>query len=514
MEINAFVTLRGTFSLGSANQLELPPAVREMLRPGLTGGIPAGSLILPSQHMGVGSIMPGQLMGVGGMGGAVNALGAAPDALASGAAADGPAAPGDAGSGLPVSGSTAEMNERIRRLSGAIAGSIFQDLVSGTLRLGEPGPPAASAAAIENLERGVQPEAGAQCTICLCGLDETEGDAAPVATVCMPCGHHFHEPCLLQWVRVHNTCPVCRHALESEAQPVPPLISMLQGWREAAATAPAADGAAGSDGADGLPGFSRTIELPLGLELNGTQMRLFHADLRRPADAPAESEATAGSASATISAAFERLSAAARAARRASGFAPSSGAGDSAPEASTAPGAAPESAADEAEGLSALPRLSVPELRRRLGTFGVNPPLSAEKLDLVRMLNLHQRVARRPAAGAAPGSQLRVQLQMQMIHQLPQPAQLAQQLPQLAQLAQMMQMAQPPAPETPNEVEPPPPAHETPAVQTAAPAAEQSTARRSGRLSQQEAGASQAEPEADTEEAQPSKRQRTSGRRG
>ena len=49
----------------------------------------------------------------------------------------------------------------------------------------------------------------------------------------MPCGHRFHEKCLLQWLRSHNTCPVCRFAVEASDAPRPtPLSAVLQNWHE------------------------------------------------------------------------------------------------------------------------------------------------------------------------------------------------------------------------------------------------------------------------------------------
>ena len=129
------------------------------------------------------------------------------------------------------------MVERIHRMSGAVAGSIFQDLLAGAIQPGEAGPPPASDAAIDKLVREAAPVEGqGQCSVCLADLaasDEIIKGAPAPQCIRMPCGHRFHEKCLLQWLRSHNTCPVCRFAVEASDAPRPtPLSAVLQNWHE------------------------------------------------------------------------------------------------------------------------------------------------------------------------------------------------------------------------------------------------------------------------------------------
>eukprot|EP00347_Sterkiella_histriomuscorum_P012527 403368233 len=60
--------------------------------------------------------------------------------------------------------------------------------------------------------------------------DGSEEVETPLCTICqenlpigekamiIPCGHIFHPDCVLPWLKDHNTCPVCRYELPSDAQ--------------------------------------------------------------------------------------------------------------------------------------------------------------------------------------------------------------------------------------------------------------------------------------------------------
>ena len=235
-----FVTRRGSVSVSAAN---LPPGLREAIESAAGGaaggGLPPGLRIIGA---------PAELFAPGGP------LGGPPDGAAPANAADAPspgmAAAPDFGSafgamvGAPAGaapGEGGEMNDRIRHLSGAIANTIFRDLLSGAIRAGEPGPPPASEDAISKLERNVTPPEGSHCPICLSGFgDEPEspmgawaagggGSSSSSGSACrtvrMPCGHDFHESCLLQ----AGSCsaPAHRSSLPPDAPlPNPPSLRL------------------------------------------------------------------------------------------------------------------------------------------------------------------------------------------------------------------------------------------------------------------------------------------------
>lgn len=85
----------------------------------------------------------------------------------------------------------------------------FDGMIENNIR---PGPPPASPSAIEALPMvkvtETQLSSDPNCPIC---KDEFEVD---VEVRELPCKHFYHSDCILPWLHMHNTCPVCRHELQ------------------------------------------------------------------------------------------------------------------------------------------------------------------------------------------------------------------------------------------------------------------------------------------------------------
>ncbi|KAM0853886.1 hypothetical protein ACQ4PT_050783 [Festuca glaucescens] len=75
---------------------------------------------------------------------------------------------------------------------------------------------AAARAAVEGLPTVVVAEAdaarggAAQCAVCKDGIEA--GEAARR----LPCAHLYHDGCILPWLAIRNTCPLCRHELPTD----------------------------------------------------------------------------------------------------------------------------------------------------------------------------------------------------------------------------------------------------------------------------------------------------------
>lgn len=73
------------------------------------------------------------------------------------------------------------------------------------------GTPPAQKEAVEALPT-VKIEETVQCSVC---LDECEiGDEVKE----MPCKHKFHSNCILPWLQLHSSCPICRHQLPASEE--------------------------------------------------------------------------------------------------------------------------------------------------------------------------------------------------------------------------------------------------------------------------------------------------------
>ncbi|MCL7024559.1 hypothetical protein MKW94_018859 [Papaver nudicaule] len=113
------------------------------------------------------------------------------------------------------------------------------------------GTPPAAKTAIEklpdvNITEDILASEFSQCAVC---KDEFELGSV---TKQMPCKHIYHPDCILPWLELHNSCPVCRHELPTDDP------DYEQRSREAAENPPRGGGGTGSG--DAVPNTPRTAE--------------------------------------------------------------------------------------------------------------------------------------------------------------------------------------------------------------------------------------------------------------
>ncbi|KAI9475725.1 MAG: hypothetical protein EXX96DRAFT_609641 [Benjaminiella poitrasii] len=75
------------------------------------------------------------------------------------------------------------------------------------------GPPPASKRFIDTLPiiRQDKLNSDESCIICKDNLKTSEG-----AVTQMPCGHYFDRECIVPWLELHHTCPLCRFEVETD----------------------------------------------------------------------------------------------------------------------------------------------------------------------------------------------------------------------------------------------------------------------------------------------------------
>ncbi|PPD71034.1 hypothetical protein GOBAR_DD32083 [Gossypium barbadense] len=80
--------------------------------------------------------------------------------------------------------------------------------------LGQPENPPASKSAIESMPT-IQIEKAHVCSETHCAVCKEPFELASEARE-MPCKHIYHEDCIIPWLALRNSCPLCRHELPSD----------------------------------------------------------------------------------------------------------------------------------------------------------------------------------------------------------------------------------------------------------------------------------------------------------
>lgn len=75
--------------------------------------------------------------------------------------------------------------------------------------------PPASKKAVENLPSVVMTLEHVEKNNTLCAVCKDEIGVGEKAKQ-LPCIHHYHEDCIIPWLCIRNTCPVCRHELPTD----------------------------------------------------------------------------------------------------------------------------------------------------------------------------------------------------------------------------------------------------------------------------------------------------------
>jgi len=92
----------------------------------------------------------------------------------------------------------------------------LDDILTQLLQQVEGGAPAASRDDLQRLNpepfKKTMRENNSQCSVCLCDFEIDE------EVIQLPnCKHIFHPPCVLRWLEMHDSCPICRTPLRGSS---------------------------------------------------------------------------------------------------------------------------------------------------------------------------------------------------------------------------------------------------------------------------------------------------------
>ncbi|XP_061337163.1 E3 ubiquitin-protein ligase RZF1 [Gastrolobium bilobum] len=91
----------------------------------------------------------------------------------------------------------------------------LDEFIDGVIQNNRPGPPPAQSSAIAALPMVKLTQdhlaSDPNCPIC---KDEFQLDMEVRE---LPCKHFYHSDCIVPWLRIHNTCPVCRYEIQGVA---------------------------------------------------------------------------------------------------------------------------------------------------------------------------------------------------------------------------------------------------------------------------------------------------------
>ncbi|XP_058115035.1 uncharacterized protein LOC131258027 [Magnolia sinica] len=77
------------------------------------------------------------------------------------------------------------------------------------------GSPPAAKSFIENLPSVVLTKEDVENNNAICAVCK-DGISVEEQVKQLPCSHHYHKDCILPWLKIRNTCPVCRHELPTD----------------------------------------------------------------------------------------------------------------------------------------------------------------------------------------------------------------------------------------------------------------------------------------------------------